>query len=323
MGACASKLKKVGVALGSGTYGDASLAFTRGLLVSDFDANPSQSVEPVGEVRGTLNTIRTTKGPIEHKAKLSFPLDAGDATSASIGDFLASILGAEAGSIVSAKYKHRFTSNDDCEPAWFNIWSDKDATPKQYCGFRASNLKLTFDSKEGVVPCEVEGQFKNESNLAAQSLVFSAAPLMVPSMIGTLTLGGSAIADLESVEFNIARGMEGINTLGTSRYINRLNSGKSLLLTLAMNGIAFTTETERAKFLANTSSSFGLKLTDGSSYYLELTFPEMYFQTFEGPSLKGEDVLRVSLAAIVTGSAWTIDLYNLYPNLYTTGVAIV
>lgn len=323
MSACTSKLKKVGVALGGATYADPSGSFTRGLLASDLSVNPSQTVDPVPEVRGTLNTIRTTKGPIEHKCKVSFPLDAGDNTSASIGDFLASILGAEAGSIVTAKYKHRFTAGDVCDPAWLNLWSDKDATPKQYCGFRAGTLKMTVDAKEGLIPVEVEGLLKNESSLGAQTLAFSGAQLIVPSMASVLTLGGSSIADIESIEFNIARGQEGVNTLGTSRNINRLVSGKNLLLTLALNGLAFSTETERAKFLANTTSSLALKLLDGDGHYLEINAPEITYQTFDGPDVKGEDLLRLSIAALVTGDDWFVDLYNTYSKLYTTGATIV
>jgi hypothetical protein len=141
-------------------------------------------------------------------------------------------------------------------------------------------------------------------------------------MTSVLTLGGSAIADLESVEVNLVREQEAIHTLGNSRSINRLISGKRFLITLTLGGIAFASETERAKFLADTTSAFEMKILDGSGNYVDFVFPEIVYQTYEGPDIKGEDIERLNIVAIVRGTGHHIDIVNAYSSNYATGVAI-
>lgn len=316
-----SKLKKMGIALGANPYATASSSFTEGLLVSDFECNPTQTVEPIAEVRGSLNTFRTTKGPIEYKAKFAFPLDAGSNGAGSIGQLLASVYGAEAGTDVGALFQHLFTLAETEFPPYLNLWNDKDSTPKQYKGFRASSLKFAINAKDGLIPVECEGMLQGESSLTNQTLTYSDAPILVPSMISDIKLNGSAITELETVEITISRGQEGVNTLGNSRNINRLVSGKNFSISLALSGIVFATETERTAFLANTNSSFNLTLNDGTNE-LEFSFPEIKYQTYDGPSIKGEDIQRVSLVAIVTGSGHSITLTNSHAKNYVSGLSI-
>ena len=179
-----SRLHKVGVALGSGNYGTASGSFTRGLIVTEYAVDQAQTVEPKPDNRGALNIRRVSKGPLEYKATLNFHLDVGGPASAGIGDFLASLFGAETGSIPSpGKYLHSFGILQSALPPWLNLWSGKDAVRKQVTGFRASSLKFAVDGKEGQIPVDVEGLCKDESTLDVdQVLLFSDKEVLTPSM---------------------------------------------------------------------------------------------------------------------------------------------
>lgn len=320
-----SKLKQVGVALGSGAYGTASGSFTRGLLVSNLSSNPGQTVEPVPEVRGTLETIRTTKGPIERPLSLAFPLDVGDASSGSVGDFLGSVYGSETPTNVGGGlYKHKFLLGNTGNPSWLNLWTDKDKTSRQIRGFMPGSVKFTVNAAEGQIPVEVEGLAQTEGDLGAQTLAFADEPIIVPSEATVMKIGGSTVNEVESAEITVMREQEGIMVIKNQRFINELVSGKNFAIALLINGINFTDETERAKFIASNTSSFELKLVDGNSNYIHFQFPETYYQTFEGPDISGEDVLRISAAMIVTGDDANhfIELQNEYNKRYDTGATI-
>lgn len=321
-----SKLSKVGVALGSGTYGDAALAFTRGLLVSSFVANPGkQTVEPVNEVRGDLSIRRITQGGIDYDASLAFPLDVGDATSASIGDFIAALLGKDTGTNLGGSlYKHRLQVENTDVPPWLNLWSDKDATLRQYKGFRPASIKISMKAGEGQASCEVSGAFKDESDLAAQTLVFSAAPLLLPSNVLTFTVGGATVTNYDTCDIEITTAQERFRNLGNSRVVKNIHR-KDVKVEVSMSGLAFTDETERAKYKANTASSLGIKIADSANNYLELVAPETYWTAFEGPNISGEDMLKTSGKHLVTGALanWYFDLQNAYSKRYDTGATIV
>ncbi|MEO0205870.1 MAG: phage tail tube protein, partial [candidate division WOR-3 bacterium] len=246
----------------------------------------------------------------------------GSAGSGGIGDFLASIYGDETGSIPeSGKYLHVFSLLESAFPPWFNLWSDKDAVSKQVVGFRCGSLKFTIDGKEGQIPVEVEGISKSESNLSSQTLTFSDKQIVIPSNATTVKLGGSTV-DLESIEITIEREQEGINTVGTSRDISTLISGKTFKISFALSGLAFSNETERTKFKNVGSSSLELKIEDDAGWYLHFDFPEIYYTAFEGPSISDTDVLRVSLNGMVTGEDHSISLLNDYQYKYTDGTLI-
>lgn len=324
-----SRLKKVGLALGSSTYGTVSSSFTRGLLVKDFSCSPAQDIKAIPELRGTLDTVRVTKGPITYSAKTSFALDVADATSAGIGDFLGSIYGTDTGTLVAGSpnlYKHKFSLAQTGNPSWLNIWTDKDATSKQYTGFMPASLKVNFSAKEATISCEADGILQTESTLASdQSLIFSDEPLLTPQGITVLKLGGSSVTTFESIDINLKREQEPIQFLGSSRVIGELVSGKAFSIELSLNGLKFANETERAKFLAVGATSFELKVLDANSNYLHFVFPEIYYTTFEGPELNDTDVLRISMAAIVTGDSDNhyIELQNTYSKGYDDGIVIV
>lgn len=321
-----TKLKKAAINIGGATYGAVSAAFTRGLLVSDADWSLEHAVEPVAELRGSLRTTRVTKGPITIKPKLTFPLDAGDATSGSVGDFLASVLGTETGAAIGdGTFTHKFTLLESASPTWFNLYTDKDYTPKQVTGFRVGNLKFAMNAKDPIVPVTVEGTAQDESDLAAaQSVVFSGSSLLTPQNIATLNIAGSAADNFDACEINIMRDQEGLQMLGNTRVISGLASGKKFAITFTLSGLLFGNETERAKAKAVTSSAFELKLQDAAGYYLHFYFPEVFYQTFTDPVLSDGELERISIAGIVTGDPanWYVTLKNNYAKRYDTGAAI-
>jgi hypothetical protein len=323
-----SRLKKVGVALGTSTYGTPTVSFTRGLAVKDFSSDPSQDVKAIPELRATLETRRTSKGPIDHTAKLSFALDVSDLTSAGVGDFLGSIYGKDTGTVVvgvPTKYKHKLQLKHTGNPSWLNFWSNKDAVRKQVTGFMPANVKFSINAKEGSIPVEVDGILKDESALDSdQSLVFSDEPLLTAHNASVVKLGGADVTSFETTEIMLKRSQEGLNYIGTSRKIGELVSGKDFEIALTMGSILFANETERAKFLANTNSSFELKLLDANSNYIHFLFPEIIYSAFEGPALNDTDVLRLNMNALVTGDSANhfIEILNEYNKTYDTGATI-
>lgn len=320
------KLQAVALALNSSTIGSLTTAFTRALLVSEFIANQEQKVEPVPEVRGSLAVRRVTKGIVDYKPKMKFALDSGDADSAGIGDFLASLIGTEAGSnLTGGFYGHKFTLKESVEPTMFNLYSTKDSVNKQYVGFRAGSLKLSMKASDAVITCEVDGIAKDESDLtAAQTLAYCDEELLTPHMATVFTLGGATIDSVESLDITIKREQEGIHTIGSTRTIGALASGKQFSIEIAMNGLTFADDTERAKFKAVTSSSFVLKLQDAAGNFIHFYFPAINYTTWDGPSITESDLMRTNAVAIVTGDPanWYIDLKNKYGSRYDTGAAI-
>ena len=319
-----SRLCNVGIKLGGTSYGALPTSYSRGLLVKSFDANPGSEVAPVPEVRGKLATMRVTIPPVSYAPKLNFALDVGDPLSAGIGDFLASVYGKETGTKDGSNYKHKFQLKNTGQPPWLNIWSDKDAVPKQVVGFRVGSLKMVIDAKQGLIPVDVTGMAKDESNLASQSLAFSDEALLTPHMATILKLGGASVETFESIELTLIREQEGLNFVGSSRTIGDAVSGKSFAFEIVLNGLNFADETERAKFKAVGTSSFELKLIDPAGNYLHCVAPQINYKSFEGPGINDADLLRLSIAAFVTGDEANhyIELQNLYTRTYDTDTLI-
>jgi hypothetical protein len=325
-----SQLTKVGVALGSGAYGTASGSFTRGILASAFGGvSPQHTVNRVPSVRGDMSTQKTTKGPIRYPGlAMTFPLDVGNLTSASIGDFLASIFGNESGVDEGAGiYSHQFDIQSATDtPPWLNLWSDKDAVNKQIQGLRVGSLEFSLDGNadDGVIPVTVGGICQTESDLSAdQSLVFSDEPLLTPADASTISIGG-AVTNFDILTITITRGQVGFKPISNVRTINELISGTEFSMIITAEGLNFATETERDKFKGNNSTSFALTLTDSNSNFLQVTAPVVDYQTFDGPDISDTDILKISCAMIVKDAPgdFYVKLQNEYSNKYTDGSAI-
>jgi hypothetical protein len=314
------------VGLGTSTYATVSAAFTRGLMVSNFNAGPGkQKVDGVPEIRNKLEINRVTKGPIDYDASLSFPLDVGDATSASIGDFLGSLFGTDTGSVSTGVYTHLFTVLESSQPSYLNLYSTKDAINKQCVGFVPVELKLTIKQTEGLITCDVSGFYQSESDLvAAQSVVFSGEQCMLPSQATLLKIAGSSVANTqwETCTITIKRDYDKGRFIGTSRNIAD-RYGKNFRTTVDLEGIEFADDTERAKFIANTTSSFQITLTESANHTLDLTLPTTYYTTWDGVNLNNEDVMKIKVSMLATGTAQTCTLKNVFAARYDNGAAIV
>jgi hypothetical protein len=319
------ELQLMALALGTSTYPTAAVAFTRGLLVSTFNAGAGkQKVDPVPEMRNKLEAVRMTKGPIDYDASMSFPLDVGDATSASIGDFLGSLFGTDTGSVATGIYTHLFSVLESAQPSYLNLYSTKDAVNKQCLGFVPVELKITIKNTEGLISCDVAGFFASEADLvAAQSIVVSAEPIMVPSHITLFKIAGTSVLNTqwESCTISIKREYEKGRYLGTSRNISD-RYGKNFRITVDLEGIEFADDVERAKFIGVSATSFQITLTASANHTLDLTLPETYYQTFEGPVM-ASGVQKIKCSMLGTNTSQTCTLKNVYPNRFDTGAAIV
>jgi hypothetical protein len=312
----AGKLSKLGIELGSGTYGDPSAAFTHGLLVSEFKCNPKIDVKPAAVVDGTMQVRKVTRPPIKMDFGMKFPLDLGDNASANIGQLLAGILGDDAIS-GSGPYLHTLTRLDSSTPPWFNFWSDKDVDDKQYKGARFGQVKFNLKGGDGQIDVEASGIVKEDAELAGpQALVFSGSPLVVPSQASTLTLGGAPVTNFDGLSIAFTRELEGFHPVGNSRYAGKILAKGPLLIELTAEGLDFAAETERDKFIAGTSSAFNLILTDSLANYLRFNFPEIYHTAWEGPDISEGDLKRVSMAGLVTANTYAVLLSNLRSTAY-------
>ncbi len=321
-----SRLKKVGLALGTGTFPAAAAAFTRGLFVQSFSSDPSQDVKPVEEITGKLLKKRATRGVIDYKPKLEFALDCGDGYGAHIGDFLASLLGTETPTNVGGGvYKHRLSINDTAEPSWLNLWSDKDPVVKQYYGFRPGSCKISLAAKDGEIKVSVDGVLVGTiDGYGSQTLAYTDEQILTAHDATVVTLGGATVTSFEKMDIEIKRGQEAQHFIGNSRLIGGLRSGKDFSATISFESVVFADETEKNKFLANTSGNFELKLVSPSGAYIDFVFGTMMYDKFEGPALKGSDILTQSGASFACGleAALYIDIQNGYGYRYDTGAVI-
>jgi len=277
-----SSLQQVGLELGAGNYGTAATSFARGLMVTSFTANPgAQSVDRVPEVKGTLGISRVTKGPLDWDVSLGFPLDVSTTGGAGIGDFLASLMGTDTGSLAGGVYTHKFTVAETALTPWLNLYSTKDYVPKQVSGFKCNSIKFSIKSSDGMIGVEVGGVAQGESDLAAtQTLTFAAAPLMIPSNVTTFTVGGTAVTNFESVDITLKSENDKFRALGTSRGITNAYR-KAWSVEIALSGLNFASETQRTAYTNVTSSAFNLVLTDSGSKTISFVFPETHIKTVE------------------------------------------
>lgn len=312
-----SRLKKIGIELGVAPYGTPATTFTHGLLASAFSCNPKTEVKGVPEVRGDFSTRRvTTKAALDHDLALSFPLDLGDTTSGNIGQFLAAIFGIDTKTGSGPSYIHTFSRADVSDPVWFNLFADKDFSPKQYLGFRAQTLKFSLKAGEGLINVDVSGIVKGESDLTNPGvLVFSAAPIVSPQEASVLTFGADT-AGFEELNITITRDVQRYRVIGASRLINNALT-KSFQIQVDAKGLVFASEVTRAKFLAGTSDSLALTLSDPTINSLAFNFGELYHTAYDGPDIKDTDLLNVSLASLITGNAATVVLTNTRSTAYT------
>ena len=222
-------------------------------------------------------------------------------------------------------YKHKFTLKNTGQPCFLDIWSDKDQTHKVLLSNRVQSVKFSIDGKQGLINADVSMTAKDEAALVDQTLAFSDEPLLTPHMATVFKVGGASVTNFESVEITLSREQESLMFIGNSRVTGDVVSGKTFMFDIVLSGLNFADETERAKFKANGSTSFELKLVDPNTNYLHFVCPEIYYKTFDGPSISDTDLLRISLAAFVTGSdtAHYIELQNRYTKNYETGATIV
>jgi hypothetical protein len=322
-----SRLHKVGLALGTGTFPAAASTFTRGLFVESFDCSPAQDVKPIEDLNGSLIKQRVSRGVIDYKAKLEMALDCGDGYGAHIGDFLASLLGQDTGSIIGAGvYKHHLTVKDTAEPSWLNLWTDKDPVVKQYYGFRPGSCKISLVAKDGQIKVAVDGVLvATIDGYGSQSLTYTNEQVLTAHDATVVTLGGATVTSFEQIDIEIKRGQEAQHFIGNSRNIGALRSGKDMEVNISFQSVVFADEAEKNKFLANTSGSFEIKLVSPSAAFIDFVFGTMYYTKFDGPALKGSDILTQSGAAIEAGleSALYIDIQNGFSYRYDTGATIV
>lgn len=320
-----SQLQQVGVVLGASTYGTAAASFTRGLIVSNYTANPAaQTVDRVPEVRGSLATMRVTKGPLDYEVTIGFPLDVSAVNAGGIGDFLASLMGTDTGSVAGGTYTHRFTVSETALPPWLNLYSTKDYVPKQITGFRVNQIKISIKAGDGYIPVEVTGIAKDESDLAAaQILTFASAPLIIPSNTTTFTVGGVAVDNFESVDITLKNEVERFRPVGSSRTIAN-GYRKAWSTEIAMAGLNFSSETQRTAYKNVTSSAFNLVLTDSASKTFTVALPETYIKAFEGPNVADTDLMKINMTMFSTGTLANqyVELKNNYNLRYDTGASI-
>ncbi len=319
-----SRLKKMAMEIGTGSLGaNAATIMTHGLLGSALSINPKTDVKAVPEIRGGFMTRRvTTNGGITRDLNISFPLDCGDLASANVGQFLAAIFGVDTvGAPVSGIYPHVFSRLDDSQPPWFNIYSDKDPVAKQYTGFRAKTLKFTLKAGDGLINVDCTGSVKSESNFTNPgTLSFSSTQPVTPQQ-ATLTIGSGAV-NFEEITIEIMRDTEAFRVIGPSRDIADLLT-KGFQIKLDFKGLTFADDTMRARFLAGTSDSMALTLTDGATTpnSLVFNFPEIFYTVFDGPDLKDQDILKISVSALATGAGtgttFNVTLNNLRVAAYT------
>lgn len=320
-----SSLNQVGIELGSGDYGTASGSFSRGMCVSAFDfGTAEQTVEPIPDIKGNFDIERVTKGMLAYNGSLAFALDVGGSTAGGIGDFLASLLGTDAGvDIGGGDFSHTFTVSKDETPPWLNLWSDKDAVQREYDGFYVTSIKFTFDSEGGSVPVEVTGIYKDQAGLNSQVLTFQNTLPILPSLITIFTLATNTLTNFKTCEITLTNTTSPFTPLQNGRTIAEAFRG-DYQTTISLSGINFADETERAKFIAVTRTAFVLKATDANADYIQFTYPLCNYTTFTDPPLAGTDLKTISAELLVAGDNDDnkILLQNQYPSLYSTGAAI-
>jgi hypothetical protein len=319
-----SQLQQIGVALAS-AYGTPSISFTRGLLASKYDANPGkQSVDRVPQVLGTKAIMRVTKGPLDFDVSIDMPLDAGASAGAGIGDFLATLMGTDTATKAGGLATHVFTFKEAALLPSLNLFSTKDAVHKQITGFIAQEIKFTIKSSDNFIPVSITGFAKDEEDLAAaQTLAYSALPLIIPSDAATLKVGGASVANFEQIEISLKSEGERFRPVGLSRAIANIYS-KTYRVEIKLTGLNFAAETQRIAYRDVTTSSFELDIGPVFTNDLHFAFPQCNITEFTGPNIADTDLMKINLTLLATGTLANqkVTIGNDYLINYSTGVAI-
>lgn len=168
-----------------------------------------------------------------------------------------------------------------------------------------SKLVLT-GSVDGLVMLEADCIFKSEASGSIGSPSYPTQRYMAFNH-AAVKIGGSTDTNIKSWQLTLESGSKVIRTLSASQDISDiLVSGK--LMGTGKFTIFFASETERNKFLANTSQSMELVLTHSDAlgilnYKIDITLPKIQYEAYPFDDEEGLLAAKVDFKAVYDSSS--------------------
>lgn len=241
------------------------------------------------QLRGVMERFSPQAGTKECSGKIT----AMDVDSLNLGEMLLSLLGSVASTQQGATiaYKHTFTNLNDVQHPSYTFHIERKLAKKQYPLSVVKSIAFN-GAVDGKLMADIDFLAKSE---AAEG--FSPSPTWVdptPFMFyqTVITIDSTPnTTDIKDWTLNIDNGSIAQRVLNGSQDIQDVLTFAKLLVSGTMN-VYFSSETERAKFLAKTATALNIKLTGAliaSTYYntLEIDIPQIFYTAYPYGNLDG------------------------------------
>ena len=249
-------------------------------------------------LRGIAEIYPPIAGTLDGAAPIKIDVDPDH-----FGEILNSLLGHDTVTNLSPAYVHTFDRlTSGIQFPSYSLFLDRGMNKKVYNLSVCKSLQLT-QSVDGKLSAQTQWIFQQEASSSATFTPAWSQPNPFSFYQNALALGGSSNYDIKTWSITIDNQAKALRKLTGKQYIADVICADKF----KVNGtftIIFEDETERAKFLANTSSSLTITITGSiipttaTNYSLTITIPEIHYTAFPF----GED--EKLLAANVTFDAF-------------------
>lgn len=275
--------------------------------------NPTLALIEDTQLRGAPDQFPATSGIKTYDGKLKMFVDP-----ASIGELFNSLLGSDSSAQQggSAAYKHTITRNvSPTRPGYTFFFDNGQSLIKKYN--LATVKKISINGPvDNIIELEADILAKSEAAGAIGSPAFP-TPNYLTFAGCTVKLGGSTYADIKTWKLDIDNGAGILRTLGQSQDPTDILIRNKLKIDGSMT-IFFSSETERAKFLAGTSNSLeflceGAIIASTFKYTLDINLPKIIYKAYPLGDDGGILAANVTFEAYydtATSKAIQVDITN-------------
>lgn len=218
----------------------------------------------------------------------------GDVFPDTVGWALAGVLGDVATTGASAPYTHTMAvqNGSDGQPSSYTLVDYYAVAPRAYPGAKISEFGLKF-SADGMLTYSAKATTYGSQTVTKPTASFTDVPPLA-SWIGSVTLGGSALATVTDGELNIKRPVTVVNTVNGSQDPAELWSGPVSVdgkLTVVMED-----DTQLTNYLSATDQALVLDFAGGAgatAFQVQFTMSKVKYQAAEIG--RGKDYVELAL----------------------------
>ena len=269
------------------------------------------------QLRGMFDRLSPQSGTKEGAGTLTGI----DVQSDNVGEIFHSLLGSVVSSDVGTAgeaYKHVFSRAAGISLPSYTIFANRGISAKAYPLSIVKSIALN-GTMDGKAKLDASILFKNEVTTAATFAPVWDEPIPFMFFQTEVKIAGGISADVRSYSLNIDNQSLGLRSLNNSQDVRDIIAPGKLLANGTFE-IYFETEAERAKFLANTASSFEINLVGsvietGQNHRLKIALPKIHYTAFPYGELDGLLGAAVAFNAYYTAgvspaAALSVELTN-------------